>query len=98
MAYVFAYTTSAKDIFWKVPGKFESLVEPETSESDESQTSVSAVPKSKSWPEWISSKVFGSTASQEVSANEVQRVVESTWQTVSDDFQGAEFCLQVKGA
>ena len=96
MAYVFAYTTSAKDIFWKVPGKFESLLEPTKSESEDSEANVSVIPKSKSWPEWISSKIFGSAETAEVGAQDVAGVDEPSWEVVAEDFQGAEFCLQVR--
>jgi hypothetical protein len=40
MIYVFAYTTSAKEILWTVSGKFESLPEPEKPDVPEETAEV----------------------------------------------------------
>jgi len=92
MTYVFAYTTSAKDIFWSVPGKFEALFEPEKSESEEDQDSHSNSP---SWSEWIRSKLFGVPVKENqenISQNLSSKIEE--WQPVQDHFNGYEFTIQ----
>jgi hypothetical protein len=93
VAYVFAYTTSAKDIFWMVPGKFDSIFEPERSQAEEDSVQLIANPQS--WSDWFSAKFFGAVQSEDVSAPKDPKVVEPSWKTVVEDFRGVEFSLQV---
>ena len=95
MTYVFAYTTSTKDIFWSVPGKFEALFGPEKSESEEDQEDVHTHSNGLSWSEWIRSKIFGAPVkeSQENISQSLVGTIEE-WQSVQDNFNGYEFTIQ----
>ena len=92
MAYIFAYTTSAKDIFWSVPGTFETLLEPEKTESeDDSEANQS---NSQSWSDWLRSKVFGAPEKEHLSNRSDSSQNVGTWQTLHESFNGVEFTIQ----
>lgn len=92
LTYIFAYTSSAKHIFWEVKGNFEKLVEEETSENNESEKVLSE----PSWSEWILSKLIGSSAKQNVVTDTSPNVekCENVWEQICDNFCGSEITIQ----
>lgn len=96
MAYIFAYTTSAKDIFWSVPGKFEKLLEPEKNETEnDSETNQS---NSQSWSGWFRSKLIGAPDTEHLSTHHNSETSQdfgnSMWETLQENFNGLEFTIQ----